>query len=147
MSEFVALSWGVELWIFIFIFNTNNTDRFRGLVGIDWERVEYQKFCILYFGKEVWDTSCWKKFLLSNDLEGIGLYVRMNTCSFKPYFPLSVSLLEFKNLIFVSPSQRELYWYSHHIFILEIWICVCRVSYGESQGIVCIMWNLVNWET
>lgn len=50
-----------------------------------------------------------KEFLLSYDLEGISLYVHMNTLSFGCCFPLKISLLEFKNLIFVFPSQRDLY--------------------------------------
>lgn len=45
------------------------------------------KFCILYLGRNVCDISYKSKFLLSNDLEGISLYVHMNTLSIR--LPLS----------------------------------------------------------
>lgn len=62
MPRFLALRWGVELWIFFFLTQVN-TDR----VGGNWEKVEYWiliQFCILYLGRGVWDISCWKNFYL-----------------------------------------------------------------------------------
>lgn len=64
---------------------------------------------VLYFGRGVCDLSYGNKFLLSNDLEGISLCLHVDTLSFRPCFPLRVSLLELKNLIFVFLRQRELY--------------------------------------
>ena len=67
------------------------------------------KFCILYFGRDVYDLSYGNKFLLSNDLEGIDLCLHVDTLSFRPCFPLRVSLLELKEFDFCfSLSKRAL---------------------------------------